>query len=338
MPKCGSQCVLCNVPIRIDSYEGCSHGCKYCFVFRKYDISKIKAGETVAALKNFINGQRNQETSWCDWNIPLHWGGCSDPFQPIERTKKISLEMLKLFAETKYPFIVSTKAVLPLEQPYFDLFKECNCVFQCSMVAPSFCEKFEKGAPTFEQRLDMIKKMSEIVPRTIARCQPYVIQYHKEIKEQIPRLADSGVYGITYEAIKMQTKVKGFEKNGADFVYPLEHLKPKFEELKETCHKYGIKFLSGENRLRNLGDSLTCCGCEGLDGFEVNKANLNQLLFAPEDYTFTKRMEEKGTSHCFKGLYQKTGGHKLFQNYSYKELMNLYAKDRKALKSLYGKQ
>ena len=42
MPKCGSQCYLCDVPIRFDMYVGCSHGCKYCFAKKFEDISKIK--------------------------------------------------------------------------------------------------------------------------------------------------------------------------------------------------------------------------------------------------------------------------------------------------------
>ena len=108
MPDCGSQIVLCDVPIRFDTYKGCSHGCKYCFVYRKYDISKIKKAEGKEALISFIKDKRVQETSWCDWNIPLHWGGVSDTLQHIERKMRNSLECLKVFAQTKYPFIVST--------------------------------------------------------------------------------------------------------------------------------------------------------------------------------------------------------------------------------------
>lgn len=28
---CGSQAVLCEYPIRFDTFTGCSHGCKYCY-------------------------------------------------------------------------------------------------------------------------------------------------------------------------------------------------------------------------------------------------------------------------------------------------------------------
>ena len=84
MPDCGSQVILCGLPIRFDTYRGCSHLCKYCFAQRKVELRNIKTNETVASLRAFIEGKRTQGTNWCDWSIPIHWGGLSDPFQPIE--------------------------------------------------------------------------------------------------------------------------------------------------------------------------------------------------------------------------------------------------------------
>ena len=45
MPRCGSQILLCDVPVRFDTYRGCSHGCTYCFTARKVKLSDIKPGE-----------------------------------------------------------------------------------------------------------------------------------------------------------------------------------------------------------------------------------------------------------------------------------------------------
>lgn len=328
MPKCGSQCILCDVPIRIDTYKGCSHGCKYCFVYRKYDISKIKVDEKAQSVINFIKGKRDGATRWCDWNIPLHWGGMSDPFQPCERKYKNSLEVLKVFAESGYPFIVSTKNTLPTEDPYYSLFAKCNCVFQCSMCCPAM-DKLEPGAPTFVERLEMMRKMSKIVPRTIARCQPYIADLHTQIMEQIPKIADAGVYGIIFEAIKMQNKTAGMIKNGADYIYPLEFLKKKFVELKNQCHKYGLVFLSGENRLRGMGDSLTCCGCEGLDGFRVSKYNLNYFVHNQEELEATPSMCKIGSSVCFRGIKQDSTSTSVCKNNSYKEIMDCVFRDEK---------
>ena len=118
MPSCGSQAVLCGLPIRFDTYRGCSHGCKYCFVQRKSDLCAIETNETVKALRSFISGSRTKETNWCDWDIPLHWGGLSDPFQPIEAQYRTSFECLKLLMKTQYPFVVSTKGSLVVVEPY----------------------------------------------------------------------------------------------------------------------------------------------------------------------------------------------------------------------------
>ena len=118
MIRCGSQCLTCDYPIHFDTYEGCSHGCKYCFVKHKYSIDNIKPLNTTKGLKRFIKGGRNLETKWCDWNIPLHWGANSDPFQSCERAYRKSLECLRIFAETGYPVIISTKnPVMLTEEP-----------------------------------------------------------------------------------------------------------------------------------------------------------------------------------------------------------------------------
>ena len=55
MPECGSQCILCDLPIRFDNYEGCAHSCEYCFVKRKNTIVKIKDRESPQSLKDFMN-------------------------------------------------------------------------------------------------------------------------------------------------------------------------------------------------------------------------------------------------------------------------------------------
>ena len=109
---CGSACLNCELPIRLDTYKGCQHGCTYCFNRRFRDISQIIPRKCVGELKSFISGNRNVYTRWCDWNIPLHWGGNSDPFQPCEEQYGISYKCLEVFAETKYPFVVSTKGKL----------------------------------------------------------------------------------------------------------------------------------------------------------------------------------------------------------------------------------
>lgn len=335
MPDCGSQIILCDVPVRFDTYEGCSHGCKYCFAMRKRDIRIVERNEGVNALKRFIQGERTLVSNWCDWNIPLHWGGLSDPFQPIESEERTSLSCLEIFAESKYPFIVSTKGIMAVYSPYIDLLKQTNCVYQVSIVCPEVCEKFEPYAPTYQERIDSLEPIAEAVKRVIVRCQPYIPYFHESIKAQIKLYADRGVYGVVYEALKLQRLSKGMIKVGSDFVYPRKKLEPLFKELREECHRWGLQFYAGENRLRRLGDSLCCCGIDGLEGFRGNNANLNHYFFDPDRYRFTDAMKVPGSAYVFKALAQDTPGVKAISKMSYEQIFTQVVTRNKNMKAMY---
>lgn len=323
MPRAGSQIILCDVPVRFDTYEGCGHACSYCFVSRKTDISKIKTGESVAALRKFINGERRGELSWCDWNIPLHWGGMSDPFQPAEKIHRRSLEALEVFAETQYPFIVSTKSALIADEPYLSLIKRCNCVVQFSVASPQY-DKVERGAATYEKRIAAAAKIAPY-KRVIFRVQPFIPGILPYVVRGIKRFAEIGVYGIVVEGMKYtKPTIPGLVRIGNDFCYPLRILLPQFEQIKATCHKYGLKFYAGENRLRALGDSLCCCGVEGL-GWKVNTANLNHRLFDRDGFAYTEAMKKVGSASVFKCVEQNALSGREIPLQTYAEKMDEYS-------------
>lgn len=315
--ECGSQVVLCDLPIHFDTYTGCSHACKYCFVKRNKDISKIEIKNTIESLKGFIAGKRTQQVNWCDWKIPLHWGGMSDPFQPIERKYKISLECLKIFAETQYPFVVSTKGKLLATDEYLSVLKKCNAVVQISMVCSQY-DIIERGCPTYEERLEMVRKIAPNCKRVIIRAQPYMPEALKDLCANIPRLKEAGAYGLTIEGMKFTKKVWGLEKIGADYCYPVKVLKPHFEQIRQTCHKNGMAFYCAENRLRAMGDHMTCCGIAGLEGFKGNEYNLCHMYNGKKPKP-TERMKQKGTAYGYKAIDQTAGASQRMANMSFCE-------------------
>lgn len=337
MPNCGSQITLCDVPIRFDTYKGCSHACRYCFVQRKKDITDIDKYETVKSLKSFIEGKRAKNTNWCDWDIPLHWGGLSDPFQPAEKKYRLSYECLKLFAETQYPFIVSTKGKLIVEPEYLDLLSKCNCVVQISMICSQY-DKLELGAPTYEERLEMVRTLAPRVKRVNVRIQPYMTQVFNDVKENMKRLAEAGAYGVIVEGMKFVKHKKGLVKVGGDSVYDKDLLKRHFLQLRDEAHKYGLKFYVGENRLRTLGDAMCCCGIDGLEGFKGNTYNLCHILNGKE-YEITNSMTKKGSAYVYKHCFQNSSrarnegvDHKTFKDYMIED----YKKNKEKYDVIFG--
>lgn len=335
MPKCGTQVTICDVPIRFDTYKGCSHLCKYCFVQKKANLVKISKGESPQTLLKFIKGYRTIETAWCDWNIPIHWGGMSDPFQPIEREHRISLECLKVFKETQYPFIVSTKGKIIVEKEYLELLKDCNCVVQISCVCPEY-NKLEPGAPSFQERVEMIRILSKY-KRVQVRIQPYMLEVHGSVMNSLKLFAEAGAYGVIVEGMKFIKAKEGLIKVGADICYPLDRLQPKFEEIKNAAHSLGMKFYSGENRLRSMGDSLCCCGIDGMEGFEGNSFNINHIING-DIKPYRPKMEETGSGWCFKSLDQAAGHTPYFKQVTFKNAMLDELKNKSVyFKKMFGK-
>ena len=332
MPKCGSQIVLCDIPIRFDTYKGCTHGCKYCFVTRKVDISAPEPDETAASLARFIDGHRTRETQWCDWPIPLHWGGVSDPFQPCERKHRVSRDALRVFADTGHPVVVSTKGALIGEPEYLDLIGRCNAVVQFSLCSPQY-DRLEPGAPPFEERLRIAARVAQVATRVIVRVQPYTREIRRDLIAQIPRYAAAGIHGIVVEGLKAFRRLPGMVKLGADYVYPSSLLEQDFRQIRHAAHEAGLRFYSGENRLRAMGDHLCCCGIDGLPGFRGNTANLNHYVHDPEGFAFTPCMES-APAEPFRAMRQDSHFSALLRKHSFAEVMRRYVADPEKRKTL----
>lgn len=327
MPDCGSQCWFCDLPVRFDTYEGCSHGCKYCFVQRKNDIAVIKPKESVVALQRFLSGQKSKVVSWCDWAIPLHWGGVSDPFQPCEKSMKRTLPCLKLLADEQYPTIISTKGRLCIEEPYLSLIEKGNIVMQVSAVCSKY-DALEPGAPTFEERLKIIGTLAAKAKRVNVRIQPYVHDVFEDVMANIPRFKAAGAHGLIFEGMKFIKKKPGLVRCGSDWVQPKALLRADFEKLREECHRNGLVFYAGENRLRAMGDSLTCCGVEDLDGFKPNTYNICHMVNG--DMTEpTEAMTKPGSAECFKAIMQTTEGSRLCGRESFASMQKLFLQQKR---------
>jgi len=325
---CGSQVILCDLPVRYDTYSGCTHACAYCFSKKWNDITQVKCIYNEAALVKWILGKREPRTVWCDWNIPLHWGGVSDPFQPAEELHGASLKALGVFAGTQYPFVVSTKGVTVLTRaPYLERLGMCNVATQVSMMAPSY-DSFEPGAPTFAERLAALPTLARHSKRLIIRLQPYVPGMREAVAEHFPAYRDAGVWGVTVEGMKTNRKQPGFTRLVGEFVPELEAMRGDVLRLREAAHKAGLRFYCAENRLRALGDSPLCCGVDGLEGFESNHSNLAHLG-THEAIQFRPKMLEVGTADCFITLCQTTAAFKTLKQHSYADLMDVARRSAK---------
>jgi len=332
MISTGSQIILCDVPIRYDTYRGCSHACSYCFGKGKgFDISKVKADNSLISLKKYVGGQHGKLFDWMDKPLPIHFGGMSDPFQPLEGETRLTYQSLRILNAANFPCIISTKGKLITSPEYLALIKDGNYVVQISMLC-SDMDKYEKGAPNYGERLKMAEAIAKH-KRVVVRLQPFLPQYFAQILRNIKSLSDVGVFGVTIEGLKLKKKTKGMTKMGADYVFPLTILKPMYEQIKEQAHECGLRFYSAENRLRAMGDDLCCCGIDGL-GWNTNKGNLNHIYYGTPE--FGDNMTIPKNNQAFINGNQSTMMMHAVKGKTYKELMESISRS-KAAYSMMGK-
>lgn len=336
MIKTGSQILHCSNPLNFDTYKGCSHGCEYCFAKRKNNIEDVRNGGGWMSVKNWINGERNEFTRWCSKDLPIHIGGLSDPYQPIESDKRRTRKVLEYINKHKknYPLIISTKGVNVLKRD-LDLISDMNIAIQISMVSPAY-DKIELSAPSFKERFDSLELISKNCKRLLVRIQPYTIESKDFILKIIPEYKRLGVHGIILEGMKWKKMQEGLVKIGADCGYPKDILKNDFEEIRDRCREHGIRFYCAENRLRDLSDSLNCCGVDGLDGFIEQTYNMTHHLFGQK--CLDNNMVKDGSAVPFAILEQTGAFFKGIEKMNFKECMDLCCKDYNYLNTLLQKK
>ena len=103
----------------------------------------------------------------------------------------------------------------------------------------------------------------------------------------------------------------------------------------EECHKQVFAArdkVYGKNRIRSLGDSLTCCGIDGLSGFQPNTFNLNHILNG-DTVLPSPQQKTDGTAGCFQSLFQDSLRAKMCTKNSFADWMVYYYKTRRGARA-----
>lgn len=100
----------------INPYQGCEHGCIYCYARPTHAYLDLSAGldfETKLFAKpdavKLLRAELGRPGYVCD---PIAFGTNTDAYQPIEREWKLTRSLLELLAAHEHPFTIVTKSAL----------------------------------------------------------------------------------------------------------------------------------------------------------------------------------------------------------------------------------
>ena len=98
----------------INPYKGCEHGCIYCFARPTHAFLDLSPGidfETRLFYKTDVREHLTQELCKRGYQpTPLALGTNTDPYQPLERERRVTREILEVLLECRHPVTLVTKS------------------------------------------------------------------------------------------------------------------------------------------------------------------------------------------------------------------------------------
>lgn len=298
-----SQFSFCGLPFRLDTYSGCAFSCSYCFARLRggsAEMNKIRIADAQKIISKFKNAVDFPEqntglvSEYIRNRTPLHIGGMSDPFQPIEAKSKITYQVLKFLTEIQYPIIISTKSTIVARSEYLDILKaNKNLVvqFSFSTARDDLAKIVEPQANPPSKLLRTIEKLSSGNINTTIRWQPYIPNFSEPFEEFISKVSSTGIRHLALEHLKLPYErngllwkklssnmnfdiIKHYFENGAirdgrEFILPAKFKIQNAKIVKNLCSKFQITFGCADNEIQYLSDNDCCCsGVDQFQGFE----------------------------------------------------------------------
>jgi len=281
------QFLQCPLMLCIDTYEGCSNECRYCFANSQYDRQnrgnhrrECIRPALITTWERVLNGERigNPMIEYLvNKKHPIQLGTKADPFpKGIEQEVQNTRKFLEMCNKVNYPVYVTTKNTgdMPV-----DLLAKGNYVLGVSLSShkPEHIRMLEKNTSDPLVRLRHIPV--GVFKKIVIRWQPFIPQLFKprEGRNEIFNQSDIDSYldeisGIT-DAVSISflasSSVKDLdllEEIGPDDLGELDEV-DLLTYIREQAHRRGLEFYTANYRA--LSDSPICCGLRG-DEFEMS--------------------------------------------------------------------
>lgn len=272
---------LCTCPKKysLSAYTGCEHGCLYC-----YASSYIKNFTLPRPKKDFLKRLEN-DIKKIPQNSIITISNSSDPYQPLEKTLKLTQGALKILKQYPLRINIVTKSRLILRDlEILKEFKNIVISFTITTLNKSLAKRLEPNVCMPAEKLKALAKLSKHL--TLAcRFDPLVYPLNTgEIKNMARALKNSGIRQIITSTYKIKQDnfkrmcgefkeyknlwqdlyfAKG-EKLGGYVCLPKDLRKKLIEEVKETACKEGLDFSSCREGFAGLNTK----NCDGSSLFK----------------------------------------------------------------------
>lgn len=246
----------------MNSYQGCEHGCIYCYARNSHEYWGYSAGldfERRIMVKKEAPKLLEALLKKKSWKAcPIVMSGNTDCYQPAEKQFEITRQCLEVFLKYKHPVAIITKNALILRD--LDLLKALakDNLIGVNMSITSLSENtrriLEPRTTTIKKRLETVKILSENGIPVNVMLAPIIpsINSH-EILSLAKAASEHGALSIAYTIVRLNGAIGVIFK---DWIYKtLPDRAEKVLHQIESCHggrlndsRYGTR-MRGEGKI-----------------------------------------------------------------------------------------
>jgi len=200
----------------INPYQGCEHGCIYCYARNSHEYYGFSAGldferkiivkrNAAQLLEEYFNKKNYQP-------VCIMLSGNTDCYQPIERKLKITRSLLEIFLKYRNPVSIITKNNVILRD--MDILSELAAMnlvhvnVSITSLSEQLRQKLEPRTVTGMGRLAVIQKLSEKGIPTRVMAAPIIPGLNSnELPDIIKASADRGALSAGFTMVRLNGSI-----------------------------------------------------------------------------------------------------------------------------------
>ena len=201
----------------INPYRGCEHGCSYCYARPSHAYMGLSPGldfETRLFAKTNAAELLERELASPSYQVKtIALGTNTDPYQPIERTHRITRSVLEVMARTRHPVAIVTKSALITRD--IDILaamardRLAKVAISITTLDRTIARKMEPRASTPDKRLEAVRRLSEAGVPTAVMVAPIVPAItDSEIEAILEAAKGAGALEAGYVLLRMPHEIK----------------------------------------------------------------------------------------------------------------------------------
>ena len=213
----------------INPYRGCEHGCIYCFARPTHAYLGYSPGldfESRILFKPNAVALLNEALARPGYKVkPIAFGTNTDPYQPAEKTLKITRQIISYLLEHRHPLTIVTKGSLILRD--IDLLKALakerlvHVAISVTTLDNNLHRKMEPRAASPGKRIAMIAALKEAGVPVSVLAAPMIPKINDHELESILKAAkNAGALSARYLFVRLPLEVAPLFREWLEENYP----------------------------------------------------------------------------------------------------------------------